>query len=79
MFKTEVIKFPSPWKSVGEVDWGTPKRVDWYNNEHLHSAIGYITPQKAEEAFYASLNADEKGAQLLNQILSGKPGTVQTS
>ena len=62
LFKTEVIKFLGPWKTVGQVEWETLKWVDWYNNTRLHSAIGYITPQEAEEAFYATLNADEKAA-----------------
>ena len=62
LFKTEVIKFLGPWKSAGQVEWETLKWVDWYNNTRLHSAIGYVTPQEAEEAFYASLNAGEKAA-----------------
>jgi putative transposase len=62
LFKTEVIKFLGPWKSVGQVEWETLKWVDWYNNSRLHSAIGYVTPNEAEEAFYASLNAVEKVA-----------------
>ena len=39
------------------------KWVDRYNKTRLHSAIGYLTPNEAEEAFHASLNADEKAAQ----------------
>jgi transposase InsO family protein len=62
LFKTEVIKFLGPWKSVGQVEWETLKWVDWYNNTRLHSAIGYITPHEAEEAFHARLNAAEKAA-----------------
>ena len=62
LFKTEVIKFLGPSKSVGQVEWETLKWVDWYNNTRLHSAIGYVTPHEAEEAFYASLNAGEKAA-----------------
>ena len=62
MFKTEVIKFLGPWKSVGQVEWETLKWVDWYNKTRLHSAIGYITPNEAEEKFYASLNAAQKAA-----------------
>lgn len=62
LFKTEVIKFLGPWKSVGKIEWETLKWVDWYNNTRLHSAIGYITPHEAEEAFYARLNAAEKAA-----------------
>ena len=33
-----------------------------YNTERLHSAIGYVTPEEAEEEFYEALNADEKAA-----------------
>jgi len=62
LFKTEVIKFLGPWKSVGQVEWETLKWVDWYNNTRLHSAIGYVTPTEAEEAFYANLNMAEKAA-----------------
>ena len=62
LFKTEVIKFLGPWKSVGQVEWETLQWVDWYNTQRLHSANGYVTPQEAEEAFYATLNAAEKAA-----------------
>ncbi len=30
--------------------------------ERLYSAIGYITPQEAEEAFYANMNSFDKVA-----------------
>ncbi|MFV0513779.1 MAG: IS3 family transposase [Jhaorihella sp.] len=62
LFKTEVINFLGPWKSVSQVEWETLKWVDWYNTERLHSAIGYVTPQEAEEKFYENLIADEKAA-----------------
>ncbi len=62
LFKTEVIKFLGPWKSVGQVEWETLKWVDWYNNTRLHSAIGYVTPHEAEKEFYATLNVVEKAA-----------------
>ena len=62
LFKTEVINFLGPWKSVSQVEWETLKWVDWYNTERLHSAIGYVTPLEAEEKFYENLNAGEKAA-----------------
>src|SRR6056297_2582677 len=62
LFKTEVINFLGPWKSVSQVEWETLKWVDWYNTDRLHSAIGYVTPQEAEEAFYENLNAAGKAA-----------------
>ncbi len=62
LFKTEVINFLGPWKSVGQVEWETLKWVNWYNTERLHSAIGYVTPQEAEETFYETLSAHDKAA-----------------
>lgn len=62
LFKTEVINFLGPWKSVSQVEWETLKWVDWYNTERLHSAIRYVTPQEKEEAFFADLSATEKVA-----------------
>ena len=62
LFKTEVINFMGPWKSVGQIEWETMAWVSWYNSERLHSAIGYVPPQEAEEAFYESLNGDQKAA-----------------
>jgi putative transposase len=62
LFKTEVIDFMGPWKSVGQIEWETLKWVNWYNTKRLHSKIGYITPQEAEETFYENLNAAEKAA-----------------
>ena len=62
LFKTEVINFLGPWKTVSQVEWETLKWADWYNTERLHSAIGYVTPEEAEEEFYEALNADEKAA-----------------
>ncbi len=47
LFKTEVIGFMGPWKSVGQIEWETLKWVNWYNTKRLHSKIGYITPQEA--------------------------------
>lgn len=46
LFETEVIKLLGPWKSVGEVEWETPKAVDWHDKTRLHSKIGYITRTK---------------------------------
>ena len=62
LFKTEVINFLGPWKSMGQVEWETLQWVSWYNTERLHSAIGHRPPQEREDAFYASMNALEKAA-----------------
>lgn len=33
LFKTEVIDFMGPWKSVGQIEWETLKWVNWYNTK----------------------------------------------
>ncbi len=62
LFKTEVIKFLGPWKSVALVEWETLKWVARYNAERLHSVIGYSTPKKRGDTFYATLNPHAKAA-----------------
>jgi putative transposase len=62
LFKTEVINFLGPWKSMRQVEWETLQWVSWYNNERLHSAIGHRAPQEVEEAFYEQMNTLEKAA-----------------
>ena len=54
LFKAEVINFLGPWKSAGQVEWETLRWVSWYNADRLHSALGHLTPQEAEEAFNES-------------------------
>ncbi len=56
LYKTEVIRRRSPWKTMDEVELETLKWVDWFNNRRLLEPIGNIPPAEAEEAFYANLN-----------------------
>jgi putative transposase len=67
LFKTEVIKQNGPWKSMRQVECARSNGkhsnwIDWYNNRRLLGTIGYTTPAKAEEAFYANLNTRDKAA-----------------
>lgn len=62
LFKAEVINFLGPWKSMTQVEWQTLKWVAWYNSERLHSAIGYKTPNEAEDIFNANLTAQNDAA-----------------
>lgn len=38
-----------------QLEWATLGWVDWFNNERLLEPIGYITPNEAEESYYANL------------------------
>ncbi|MCP4608755.1 MAG: transposase [Planctomycetes bacterium] len=48
LFKTEVINFMGPWKTISQVEWETLKWVNWYNTERLHGAIGYTVNRHAK-------------------------------
>ena len=56
LYKTEVIRRCSSWKTIEEVELETLNWVDWFNHRHLLEPIGNIPPAEAEEAFYATLN-----------------------
>jgi len=55
LFKTEPFSFLGVWKSVARIGWKTLKWVGWHNTGRLHSAVGYVVPQEAEEAFHENL------------------------
>ena len=62
LFKAEVINLLGPWKSMAQVEWQTLTWVHWFNAKRLHGAIGYVTPNQAEDDFHASLDNTNKAA-----------------
>ena len=67
LFKTEVINFFGPWKTVGQVEWETLNWVNWYNTERLHSAIGHRPPLEVEQGY--RMDTFNKNNDLLNSLL----------
>ena len=51
LFKTEVIRRGSPWRTVEDVELATLAWVDWYNHRRLHSACGDIPPAEFETRY----------------------------
>jgi transposase InsO family protein len=64
LYKTEVTNFLGPWKSMAAVEWETAKWVEWYNDKRIHSALDYITPKQAEEAYFESKNVIENTSSI---------------
>ena len=62
LYKTEVIRRRSSWKTMVEAELETPKWVDWFNNRRLLAPIRNIPPAEAKEAFYANLNTLDRVA-----------------
>ena len=56
LYKTEVIRRRTSWRTIDEVEMETLKWVDWFNHRRLPAPIGNIPPAKAEKAFHANLN-----------------------
>ena len=62
LFKTEIIRKRSPWKSIDPVERATLEWVDWYNNRRLLGSIGDIPPAEFEQAYYEQLEESAKAA-----------------
>ena len=61
MYKNEAIAKNSPFnsgplKTLADVERLTFNWLDWYNNQRLHSALGYMPPAEYETNYYAVTN-----------------------
>jgi putative transposase len=56
LYKAEVIRRRSSWKTMEDVELETLKWVDGFNTRRLLEPIGNIPPAEAEDVFYANLN-----------------------
>lgn len=54
-FKAELIEHQGPWRDFDEVERAVFQWVAWYNNERLHSALGYVPPDEYEQAYWTGL------------------------
>ena len=52
LFKTELIKPGTPWRTAEQVELATLGYVDWFNHHRLFEACGDIPPAELEAAYY---------------------------
>lgn len=52
LYKTECVKIDGPFKTVDELELATLSWVHWFNENRLHSSIGYLTPIEKEDLYY---------------------------
>ncbi|WP_326608959.1 integrase core domain-containing protein [Streptomyces scopuliridis] len=53
-FKAQLIEMQGPWTGFDQVERAIFQWVTWYNQERLHSALGYIPPAEYERDFRRS-------------------------
>ncbi len=44
-----MVKREGPWKGVEDLELATLNWVHWFNNNRLHSSLGYVPPVEFEE------------------------------
>ncbi len=67
LYKNEAVRAGSPFRTgplrhLADVEALTMNYVHWYNNDRLHSELGYHSPEEHEQAFYAALSSPPPGA-----------------
>ena len=66
LYKAECVRHDGPFRGVDDLELATLSWVHWFNNDRLHSAIGYRTPVEHENAYYPQ-------NQPAQQSLPGEP------
>lgn len=56
LYKNECVKIDGPFRTVDELELATLSWVHWFNENRLHSSIGYLTPIEAEQEYYRHNN-----------------------
>jgi putative transposase len=59
-YKTECVKIDGPFRTVDELELATLIWVHWFNENRLHSSIGYLTPIEKENTYYGEINARQQ-------------------
>lgn len=60
LYKTECVKIDGPFRTVDELELATLSWVHWFNENRLHSSIGYLTPIEMENAYYREINTRQQ-------------------
>jgi transposase InsO family protein len=67
LYKTELIRQRGPWRTVEQIELVTLEWVWWWNNQRLHSELGYRTPAEVEASHYADLEPSETAIAALEK------------
>ncbi|WP_369800147.1 IS3 family transposase [Tersicoccus sp. Bi-70] len=56
LYKTECVRIDGPFRTADQLEFATLSWVHWFNENRLHSSIGYRTPIEAENDYYRQNN-----------------------
>ncbi|GGD89001.1 hypothetical protein GCM10007269_34540 [Microbacterium murale] len=62
LYKTECVKIDGPFRSADDLELATLSWVHWFNENRLHSSIGYLTPIEKENDYYREINPQRQPA-----------------
>ena len=62
LYKTECVKIDGPFRTADELELATLSWVHWFNENRLHSSIGYLTPIEKENEYYRENNPQHQPA-----------------
>ncbi|WP_396642744.1 IS3 family transposase [Microbacterium sp.] len=62
LYKTECVKIDGPFRTADELELATLSWVHWFNENRLHSSIGYLTPIEKENEYYREINPQSQPA-----------------
>ncbi|WP_448390209.1 IS3 family transposase [Microbacterium aurum] len=62
LYKTECVKIDGPFRSADDLELATLSWVHWFNENRLHSSIGYLTPIEKENEYYREMNTQRQPA-----------------
>lgn len=71
LYKTECVKLDGPFRTANELELAALSWVHWFNENRLHSSIGYLSPVEKEDLYYRENNIQK-------QPLLGEPSLHQT-
>jgi putative transposase len=60
LYKAEMVWPEGPWRDVDHLELATADHVWWFNNQRIHSSIGYDTPVEHEQKYYAQQQPGEQ-------------------
>ncbi|NYI40405.1 putative transposase [Demequina lutea] len=60
LYKTECVTIDGPFRTADELEYATLSWVHWFNENRLHSSIGYLTPIEMEDLYYRENTTQEQ-------------------